>query len=174
MRLRLALAFVLLPLTAGYAQHTNRPAAPPTAKQFNVLAARNANQALDMTAVPSALPPQPIIPGADANAAPGLSTPGLYDSQSSNPDLPAIQPYDPGSIHYPYGRTSLGTVDPASRANPYGPYSSTPDSNTTYGHYSGPTLPQTPNALFSNPAPAFGFNPPSFGANKTPAFSRGR
>ena len=173
MRFRLVIAALLLPVTAGYAQHANHSAAPPTAKQFNALAARHANQALDMTAAPSALPPQPIVPGAEANAAPGLSRPGLYDSQTPEPGTPG-QPYDPGSIHYPYGRTSLGTVDPASRANPYGPYSTTPDNNTAYGHYSGPTLPQIPNSLFGNPAPAFGFNPPSFGINNTPAFSRGR
>jgi len=101
---------------------------------------------------------------------PGLNNPGVYDNPSNLPTADS-HPYDPGSIHYPYGRVSLGNVDLASRANPYGPYSS--DSNTAYGHY-GPVMPQTPNTLFGNPAPAFGINPPSFGVNNTPAFSRGR
>jgi len=149
-RFHLTIATLLLSVTAAYAQHAGHHVT--TTKQLSDRATRNANQALERTIQPSAA----ILPDADAK------NPAPADTN---------QPYDPGSIHYPYGRASLGTVDPASRANPYGPYSTPSDS--TYGHYSGPALPQTPSTLFGNPAPAFALPSPSFAPNSTPAFSPG-
>lgn len=168
MHICFAIAALILSVTTVYAQHAGHQLA--TTKQISNRAARNANQALDKITAPSALPPQPLVPGADATM-PGLSQPGLYDNPAlTNPPQAKSQPYDPGSIHYPYGRTALGNVDPASRANPYGPYATAPGS--AYGHYG--VLPQTQNTLFGNPAPAFGINQPGFGVNNAPVFNRGR
>jgi len=100
-------ALVALGTVPAHSQPAAIPAnhSPPTTAQLTARAAADAAQA---EAMASASIGQPV-PIPDPVVKPGKSS------------------FDPNSIHYPYGRASLGNIDPSSAANPYGPYSSPPD-----------------------------------------------
>jgi hypothetical protein len=105
--MRLQLAALLVSISAVQAQ----PAASPSA-ELGSRADANATQALDTAAQPSWQPPPLTFPEPPVKKQEGTG-------------------FDPNAIHYPYGRTSLGNVDPSSAANPYSPYGSLP--NQSFG-----------------------------------------
>jgi len=84
----------------------------------------------------------------------GSNTAGLYDRQSLAPDKKNAGAFDPNSIHYPYGRASLGNVDPTSAANPYSPYGSLPNYN--YGSPASPLTPPATAGVFRGGLPSSG------------------
>jgi len=113
-------AAVWLASAAGVqAQRSGPFNAPSATAQISARAAANANQALagSPTGQPATLP-----------------------------DEDARTVFDPNAIHYPYGRYSLGNVDPASATNPYSPYGSLPSAAGTYGHFGNPAPIQSPPA----------------------------
>jgi hypothetical protein len=107
LRLSLAAATLLFVAAGAQAQHAAGPANHPlpTTAQFTARVAADAAQAEALALAP--------------NGQPELTLPDPVTK-------PRARPFDPNSIHYPYGRASLGNIDPSSAANPYGPYARDP------------------------------------------------
>ena len=156
LRFTLAGAVLLASAIAGQAQqvipqaggHTTN--APPTTEELSARAAQDAAQALDIAASPNGQPAPLLGPDGKLEKS-GSNTAGLYDHQSPISGKEKSSAFDPNSIHYPYGRASLGNVDPTSAANPYSPYGSLPNYS-----YQSPVGPNVPTGVFRGGLPTAG------------------
>lgn len=127
--LSLAAALSLASVASAQAQQAGSTS-PTNTAQMSARAASDAAQALDMAASPNGQPAPPLGPDGKLQQS-GSNTAGLYDRHTPVAGAGNNNGFDPSAIHYPYGRYSLGNVDPSSAANPYSPYGSLP--NTSFG-----------------------------------------
>jgi hypothetical protein len=138
----------VIPQTGGRAN-----SAPPTTGELSARAAQDAAQALDMAASPNGQPAPLLGPDGKLEKS-GSNTAGLYDQQRPSRGNDKRSAFDPNSIHYPYGRASLGNIDPTSAANPYSPYGSLP--NYSFPGAVAPLGPSAPTGVFRGGIPSAG------------------